>query len=393
MKSVGSGHSFTGIAVAPDLQLDLSRLRGLLGVDLERRRVTLAAGTRLSDIPALLAPYGLSMTNLGDIDAQTIAGAISTGTHGTGVRFASLSSQVCGLDLVVGDGELITVDEWHNSDLLDAVRVGLGALGVIIGVSLQCVPRLTLRAEEGNESLSGLLPDLTARMSDPDHFEFYWLPHTDVVLTKENTRLPGGVDLDPLPVWRQVFEDEVLTNGAFHALQLVGHLAPSAAPRLNALAGWASGTRTFTDESHRVFTSQRRVRFREMEYAVPLGELAETLTQVRSVIEDSGLQVTFPLEIRATGPDTAWLSTSHDRLSGHVSVHQYLRNDHRAYFDAVEEVLLAHDGRPHWGKLHSQNAATLASRYPRFADFLAVRDQLDPDRVFSNPYLDRVLGP
>lgn len=393
VKAVGSGHSFTGIAVAPDLQLDLSRMRGLLGVDADQRRATLAAGTRLSEIPALLAPYGLSMTNLGDIDAQTISGAISTGTHGTGVRFGNLSGQVCGLDLVSAAGELITVNARQNPELLDAVRVGLGALGVLTAVTLQCVPRFALRAEEGKEAVSGLLPDLRERFSEPDHFEFYWLPHTDVGLTKENTRLPGSVDLDPLPAWRRFIEDEVMTNGAFQVLQSVGHRAPRAIPSLNGLAGRLAGVRTFTDESHAVFTSHRRVRFREMEYAVPLDDLATVLGRVRDVIDSTGFRIPFPLEVRATGPDDAWLGMSQGRVSGYVSVHQYLRNEYRNFFDAVEDVFLAHQGRPHWGKLHSQDAASLAPRYPRFADFLAVRDRLDPDRVFTNPHLDRILGP
>lgn len=392
VKTVGSGHSFSGLAVAPDLQLDLSRMRGLLGVDADQRTATLAAGTRVSEIPALLAPHGLSMTNLGDIDAQTISGAISTGTHGTGVRFGSLSGQVCGLDLVVGDGELITVNARQNPELLNAARVGLGALGVLTGVTLQCVPRLALRAEEGKEALSALLPDLRERLSTPDHFEFYWLPHTDVALTKENTRLPGGVDLHPLPTWQCFVEDEVMTNGAFQVLQTIGHRAPQAIPALNRLAGRLAGVRTYTDESHAVFTSHRRVRFREMEYAVPLDDLATVLERVRDVIDAAGFRVPFPLEVRATGPDDAWLGMSHGRVSGYVSVHQYLRNEYREYFAAVEEVFLAHQGRPHWGKLHTQDAASLAPRYPRFADFLAVRDRLDPDRIFTNPHLDRILG-
>ena len=393
VKAVGSGHSFTGIAVAHDLQVDLSGMRGLLGVDPDRRRVTLAGGTTLAEIPRLLAPYGLAMANLGDIDAQTISGAISTGTHGTGAGFGSIASQVCGLDLVVGDGQLITVNEQQNPELLDAVRVGLGALGVITSVTLACVPGLVLQAVEGKEPLSGLLPHLTERMTAPDHFEFYWLPHTDVALTKANTRLPSGVDLHPLPAWRRVFEDEVMTNGAFQVLQSIGHRAPGAIPALNALAGRLSGERTFTDESPAVFASPRRVRFREMEYAVALADLSTVLAEVRDVIETRGFRVSFPIEVRASSADDAWLAASYDRVSGYVAVHEYIRNEFCPYFDAVEEVFVAHGGRPHWGKLHTRDAAGLASRYPRFADFLSVRDRLDPDRIFSNPYLDRVLGP
>src|SRR5690606_4395730 len=191
VKAIGASHSFTAIAAAPGVQLDLGGLDGLLDVDAERHRVTIGAGTNLYQLPALLAPHGLAMENLGDIDAQTIAGATSTGTHGTGGTFRGLAAQLVAATLVTADGAVLRVSETDNPDLWPAVRRGLGALGILVGVTVQCVPAFVLQAVERPEPLDGVLDTFGARVDGADHFEFYWFPHTETVLTKTNTRLPA----------------------------------------------------------------------------------------------------------------------------------------------------------------------------------------------------------
>lgn len=392
VKAVGAGHSFTGIAVAPGTLLELTELQGIVEVDRERSRVRMLAGTRLHRIPALLAPYGLAMENLGDIDRQSISGAISTGTHGTGSRFGGIATQVVGATLVTADGDLLTVDDDHSPELLAAVALGLGALGILVDVTLRCVPAFTLHAVERPEPLDGVVDDLHARADAVDHFEFYWFPHTDVALTKTNTRGAADAAVAPLPAPRKWVEDILVGNGVHQAACSTGRAVPALVPSINRLSSRVWGDRAFSDASHRVFATARGVRFREMEYAVPLERLPDAFRALQRVVADRGWRVEFPLEVRVAAGDDLWMSTAHGRASGYIAVHRYWRVDPTEYFRALEEVLLAHDGRPHWGKMHTLDAASLRPRYPRFDDFVALRDRLDPHRMFRNPYLDRVLG-
>ncbi|GAA1850476.1 D-arabinono-1,4-lactone oxidase [Microbacterium koreense] len=391
VKAVGAGHSFTAIAAAPGALLDLSDLSGVVRVERDRGRVSFAAGTRLHQVPRLLAPYGLAMQNLGDIDRQTIAGALSTGTHGTGAQFGGLATQVVGVRLVTADGELLTIDDEQNADLLPAVALSLGALGVLVEVTLQCVPSFLLHADERREPLDDVLATLDARV-EADHFEFYWFPHTDVALTKTNTRLPESAVRAPLPRVGKWVDETLLANGVYRATCALGSVIPAFTPPISRLAVKLTGSREYTDRSPRVFTQRRTVRFREMEYALPADAVGEAFASLRRLIAQKRWRISFPAEVRFAAADDRWLSTAHGRASAYIAVHRYFREDPAEYFTAVEQIMLSHGGRPHWGKMHSLDAAELRTRYERFDDFVALRDRLDPGRVFGNAYLTRVLG-
>lgn len=392
VKAIGAGHSFTGIAAAPGVQVDLTGLDGLLAVDAAANRVTLGAGTNLYQLPALLAPHGLAMENLGDIDRQTIAGATATGTHGTGGAFRGLAAQLVAATLVTASGDVLRVSDAENPDLWPAVRLGVGALGILTDVTVQCVPAFAMEARERPEPLDNVLSEFSARVDDADHFEFYWFPHTATALTKTNTRLPADASLKPLGAVRDWFDDTLMSNGVFRATCAVGTLVPGAVPPINRLATTLTGNRDFTDVSTTVFTTKRTVRFKEMEYAIPREAVPEALRAVRALIDAKRWKVSFPIEVRAAASDDLWLSTAHGRDTGYIAVHRYWRENHHEYFRAVEDIMRGFDGRPHWGKIHYRDAESLSTTYPRFSDFTAVRDRLDPDRVFTNPYLDRVLG-
>ena len=392
VKAVGAGHSFTGIAVAPGVLLDLTDLTGLVAADRETGRVTLRAGTRLHRIPALLARYGLAMPNLGDIDRQSISGAISTGTHGTGSRFGGIATQVTGATLVTADGELLVVDETQNTELLPAIALGLGALGILVEVTLQCVPAFLLHAVERPEELGGVLDGLDARVAASDHFEFYWFPGTDRAMTKTNTRLPESAVRHPLPRVGKWIDDVVVGNGLHQVACSIARTVPATVPAISRASVRLWGDREFTDLSHRVFATERSVRFREMEYALPAEKVRPAFDALRTLIDDKSWRISFPVEVRFAAADELWLSTAHGRASGYIAVHRYWREDPTEYFEAVEEIMLAHGGRPHWGKMHTLDAARLRDRYARFDDFVALRDRLDPDRMFQNRYLARVLG-
>ncbi|MFL6131041.1 MAG: D-arabinono-1,4-lactone oxidase [Mycobacteriales bacterium] len=386
VRMAGSGHSFTGAAVTDGVLLRAERLTGLLAVDTAAGTATVRAGTRLRELSRLLAEHGLALENLGDIDAQTVAGAIATGTHGTGAGYGGLATQVTGLELVLADGTVSAA----TVDLLAAASVGLGAYGIVTAVTLRCVPAFALRAVETAEKLDDLLGRWDTLPAEADHVEFYWWPHTRDCQLKRNTRVPV-TDLDPLPRWRAVLDDELVSNALFAAVCRAGVRAPRLVPPANRLATRLLGARTYTDLSPRVFASTRRVRFHETEWAMPRATLPDVLRELDATIARRGWRISFPVEVRVAAGDDRWLSSAYGRDTAYLAAHRYVREPYADYFEAVAAIVGA-AGRPHWGKLHELNAAALAPRYPRFGEAVALRDRLDPAGLFRNPYLDRVLG-
>ncbi|MFZ2530744.1 MAG: D-arabinono-1,4-lactone oxidase [Rhodococcus sp. (in: high G+C Gram-positive bacteria)] len=394
VKAVGAGHSFTGVAVTDGVLVSLDAISGIERVEptATGALVTVGAGTRLHDLNRLLWSHGLALANLGDIDVQSIAGAVSTGTHGTGAGFGGLATQVRAVTIVLADGRTVHCSATAEPELFEAARLGVGSIGVLTSMTFDCVHAYRLRAAEAPATLTDTLAVLDDDRLGVDHFEFYWFPHTDRVLTKRNTRIDGAEPTEPIGRLRGFVDDELLANGMFGALQHLGAQAPSLIPRINDVAGRALSPRVFTDRSYAVFASPRRVRFREMEYAIPVDALPGVLADIGSSLERTGRRVSFPVEVRFAAADDVWLSTAHGRDTAYVAVHEFHRRDHRDYFAAVEEIVRGVDGRPHWGKLHERAADDLRPAYPRFDDFLAVRDRVDPDGMFTNPYLERVFG-
>lgn len=386
VKAVGSGHSFTAIAVATDQRMVLHRLNGLVSVD--GPLVTVQAGMPLSTLNIVLAEHGLAMPNLGDIDAQTVAGAIATGTHGTGAGHATLASFVESVTLVTGTGEIIRVD--RNDEIFPAARLGLGALGILVEVTLRCAEAFTLLADERPMALGDVLAGLDDWILGNDHVEFFWYPYTDRAQLKINNRAPANDR--PLSPFRSWLDDDFLSNTVFQAVCRLGRAVPGTVPAINAIAARTLTARTYTGRSDHVFCTPRRVPFTEMEYEIPRAALPEVLAALPRLIGALPFKVQFPVEVRFTGPDDAWLSHGYGRESAYVAVHQFDGAPYEPYFRAVEALCQPLGGRPHWGKLHYRSAEDLRPAYPRFDDFVAVRDRLDPARVFANEYLDRVLG-
>jgi FAD-linked oxidoreductase len=390
VKMPGTGHSFTGIAAPEGLMLAPQALSGLVSVDKDAMTVTAQAGTPLHVLNAALERHGLSLHNMGDIAEQTIAGATSTGTHGTGGVVASRSAQIAGLDLVTGTGEVLHADAGENPDVFAVARLGLGALGVLTAITFKVEPMFTLQAHEFPMLWDEAIERFDDLARDNHHAEMYWFPHTDRILAKENNRVLE--DPEPLGAFRGWLDDDFLSNTAFGLVNRIGNLRPALIPKINDLSGRLLSERTYSDVPHKVFTSPRKVVFREMEYAVPREVGLSALAEVRRWIDASGIAVSFPIEVRTTPADDIAVSTSSGRESMYLAFHMNAQTDHTAYFAGVEDILRAHDGRPHWGKLNTRTAADLEPAYPRWAEFHAVRDRLDPDRVFSNTYLRRVLG-
>jgi FAD-linked oxidoreductase len=392
VKAVGAGHSFTATAVTEGLQLRLDALSGLTEVDLPRRRVRVLAGTPLHVLNPALQALGLALPNLGDIDRQTISGAISTGTHGTGIRLQGIAAAVSGLTMALADGSTLTCSAEVNPEVFQAARVGLGALGVILEVELQCVPAFRLHAREGGEDLFAVLDRIQQEVDSNDHLDMHWFPHTDRVLVKRNNRVGEGEGPAELASWRAWLDDDLLSNRVFELTNRASARWPGIVPRLNQVTSRVLSSREYTGDSWRVFCATRDVRFVESEYAVPRAAVTDVLQELRAWITTHEVSLPFPVEVRFVGSDDVWLSTAYERDNAYIAVHQYHRMEHEPYFAAFEAIVGEHAGRPHWGKLHTLDAQALRALYPRFEDFVAVRDRLDPQRRFANAYLTRVLG-
>ncbi|MCW3056792.1 MAG: FAD-linked oxidoreductase [Solirubrobacterales bacterium] len=391
VRVAGAGHSFSDIALTDGLMLSLDRLTEVLDVDAPSRLIRVQAGITIRELNRRLAAHGLALENLGDIDAQTIAGAISTATHGTGAGLRNISAQVTELTLVLGDGSTLVCSPEADLETFRAARVGLGTLGVIAEVTLRCVPAFTLHGVDATAPLQETLEHFEALALGNDHFEFFVFPHADYALTRTNNR----TDREPRPRSRiSAYANDVLfTNHAFGLMCRTGRAFPGRIPQLNRLVTRLAGRSERLDRSAEIFASPRLVRFTEMEYAVPRERTVEAVRRVMEMVEERGFAVPFPIEVRTVAPDDAFLSTAAGRESGYVAVHMYRGMAWEPYFRAVESIMDELGGRPHWGKRHFQTAATLRGRYPDWDRFQAVRSRLDPQGRFANAWTERVLGP
>jgi L-gulonolactone oxidase len=391
VKAVGTGHSFTSIAATDGMLIRPQLLTGIRDIDREAGTVTVEAGTPLKRLNIALAREGLSLTNMGDIMEQTVAGAVGTGTHGTGRDSASLAAQIRALELVTADGSVLTCSARENPDVFAAARIGLGALGVVSAITFAVEPIFLLTAREEPMSLDRVTGAFDELWAENEHFEFYWFPHTGNTNTKRNNRSGGPArPVSPVRGW---LEDEFLSNGVFRAANWLGRAAPAAVPAIARVSSRALSARTYTDIPYKVFTSPRRVRFVEMEYAVPRAAVVDALRELKAMVDRSRLRISFPVEVRTAPADDIALSTASGRDSAYIAVHMFRGTPYRAYFTEAERIFVAHEGRPHWGKVHTRDAEYFARVYPRFGEFTALRDRLDPERLFQNDYLRRVLGP
>jgi L-gulono-1,4-lactone dehydrogenase len=399
IRMTGSGHSFTPTAVSDGVLLRPGGMVAIRSVDAAAGTVTVEAGCPLHVLNAELLTRGLSLANMGDIQVQTVAGATQTGTHGTGRDIGGMAAQIAALELVLADGNTVTCSAGSPAGgltvpgaagLFDAARVGLGALGIVTAVTFNVVPAFLLEAREEPMSWSRVISELDGLTADNEHFEFYWFPHSESCLTKRNNRTDEPAR--PLPRWRYLLDDQFLSNSLFGATCRLGRLVPAAIPVVNSVAARALGSRTYIDAAYRVFTSPRRVRFKEQEYAVPRAALSDVLAEVKSLIQRRDWRISFPIEVRVTPSDDLWLSTASGRDSAYIAIHVFHSSPHEEYFGEVEAIMTAVGGRPHWGKMHTRDAHYLAGVYPRLRDFTALRDALDPDRRFGNEYLTQVLG-
>ena len=391
VRVAGAGHSFTPAVLTDGLLISLERMDKVLDIDETSGLVRVEAGITLHSLNEHLDRRGRALENLGDIDVQSVAGATATGTHGTGTRLRNLSAGIESIELTLADGSRIEVDEAGDPDDWRAARVSIGALGVVSAMTLRTVPAFTLRALDAPKPLDEVLERIDELADDNDHFEFYSFPHSKLA----NIRLNNRVEEAPRPrsKLKGWIDDEFMVNGLYGSTRRLGRRFPAAIPLLNRIAARAWGTSHRMDRSYSIFASPRKVRFTEMEYAIPRGHAVDAIRAVRAVADRRELKVSFPIEVRFVAPDDAFLSPAGGRETCYIAVHIYEGMEWYRYFQEIESIMNGFEGRPHWGKRHFQSAETLRPRYPEWDRFAAVRDRLDPDRRFTNDYVRRVLGP
>lgn len=388
VKVIGGAHSFTDTAMTDGHLLSLDAMNQVLSV--RGNDVTVQAGIRLRDLNDELFERGLAIPNLGDINVQSVAGATATATHGTGIRFPNVSANIVGIELVTGDGTVLRADEQNEPELLRVARVGIGALGIVTEVTLRCVPAFNLRAVETIEVLTDVVADFGNVMRSTDHVEFYMMPGARRCQVKRNTRTDDPAQ--PQSRAGYIKDKWIGENLAFGTVCRVGRRFPKLAPKVAKLVMSAASERDLVDRSDRVFCSPRHVHFVEMEYGIPFDAVPDAIGRIVDLTSRLPYPPMFPIEVRCSQADDAPLSTAFGRESGWIAVHQYIGVPYEAYFQGVENIMNDYNGRPHWGKLHFQSAATLAHRYPEWDTFQAWRSKLDPTGTFRNAYLDRVLG-
>jgi L-gulono-1,4-lactone dehydrogenase len=389
VRASGSGHSFTDIALTDGVMVRCDDLDRVLSVDAEAGLVKVEAGVVLGTLNRKLDDLGLAFENLGDIDRQTLAGSIATGTHGTGARFRSVSAQIEAVDMVLADGSSLEIGA-DDAAGLAAARIGLGALGIVYAATIRTVPAYTLDRTDRPRPLDETLAALDELTATHDHFEFYVFPHTDIALCRESRR----TDEPPRPRPKAlVYAQEVmLENWLGGAFAVAARHLPSQIPRIARIAANGTGRSAKVDCSYEVFASERRIKFTEMEYGIPREHAAEAVRRVLHLASRPEHRVAYPIEVRFAAADDVILSAAHARDVCYIAVHQDRKLDWEPYFRGVEEIMDTYGGRPHWGKRHFQDAESLAPRYPRWDEFLALRAKLDPDGRFANDYTRRVLG-
>ncbi|MFO0549111.1 MAG: D-arabinono-1,4-lactone oxidase [Polyangiaceae bacterium] len=387
LKVVGTGHSWSDIAVPDELAVDLGAMRGVIAC--EGESLTVLGGTRLFEITQALDARGLAMPILGSIAEQTIAGAIGTGTHGSSLAHGNLASLVTALRLVTPTGEVLDLDGADSR--LAAARVHLGALGVVTRVTLRVTPAFNLRERREPMPIGAVIKELDGLARSAEYVKLWWLPSTGkaVVFRYERTTEPASFS-------RALhFLDEVIVNRTlFEGILRAARRVPSVTASVNALvASTYLGASSVVRRSDRAFNLAMPPIHREAEWAIPLARTPAALEDLAAVIERLGLRVNFPCELRFVPRDDAWMSPAYGEDVCHVGVYQAENPDLRRYFDEAERIAARHGGRPHWGKESSWRRAELFARYPKADDFEALARALDPDAILENAFLSRVLGP
>jgi len=388
IRTTGSAHSFVPLSSTDDTYINLDNFQGIVSIDAEQQQVTVKAGTKLNLLGDLLYAINLAQENLGDIDQQSIAGSISTGTHGTGTNYGNLSTQVKQIKFINGLGEEQTCSETEQPNLFKAMQVSLGSMGVITELTLQCIPAYNLELVKKKENLEDVLNNLDEYNNANRNFEFYWLPYTNTTQTKYTNLSNKASDKNNFGTW---LNDVFLENHVFKVVCDIAKAVPSLNKGVSQLSAALIGANKKIHKSHKVYATPRYVKFNEMEYNIPAENYKDVVKDVINTINKNKFNIHFPIENRFVKEDDIFLSPAYKRPSAYMAVHVYKGKDFKRYFNAMETIFVAYGGRPHWGKMHTRKADYFSKVYPEWEQFLKIRNEQDPNQIFINDYLKSIL--
>ncbi len=388
IRVVGSGHSFSHLVYTKDILINLDNLSGLVEVDREKGEATVWAGTKIKKLGELLFEKGLAMENMGDIDVQSIAGATATGTHGTGITFGNISTQIVGMTIVTGRGEVLYTSATENEKYFKAAQISLGTLGVVTQIKLKLLPAYNLAIKLSKAKFDETLEKLEYHNANNRNFEFYNFPYSDIVQLRETNLTEIQPKKDGMV---RYFNDVFLENAVFGALSKFSKTFPRYSQTISKIVAQGAVVTTKINHSHHIFATIRTVRFNEMEYNIPMEHYKEVVKIMRKRFDEHQYRVHFPIENRFVQADDIWLSPAYERFSAYIAIHSYKGMAYEPYFSDMEAIFKEFGGRPHWGKMHNRSGADLASLYPKWNDFHQVRKELDPEGIFLNDYLKGVF--
>lgn len=389
IRVVGNGHSFSPLVKTEEILLSLSAMTGIIGVDKEQQIATAWAGTSIKDANAALYEYGVAMINLGDIDVQSIAGATATGTHGTGTAFGNLSSEIVGFTIITADGTIRQCSATQEAELFEAGRISLGVLGIITQISFRVMEAYKLEYTSSTGLFDDVVKDFQQYNEDNRNFEFYYFPYSETLQLKRSNITDKPVKNNKILAH---FNDVFLENTMLNLVTRIGKHFAKSFKGVSRLLASSIPHKTTIDYSHKIYATVRNVRFKEMEYNIPVEHFQACIKEVQQYIEGNEIRIFFPLECRFVKQDDIWLSPAYQRDSAYIAAHTVADMPHEAYFEALEAIFIKYEGRPHWGKMHQRSAQSLATAYPRWDDFMALRQKLDPTGVFLSPYLSNMFG-
>lgn len=387
IRIIGSGHSFTPLCATNEILVSLDNYKGIVHVNKHKNEITVKAGTKIYEFGEMAHALGFAQENLGDIDRQSLAGSISTGTHGTGLNFGNVSTQVSAIKFVNGKGEVVFCSETEKPELFKAAQVSLGTLGIILELTFKVIDAYKLEFTSKKENVEDVLLRLDQINNTTRNFEFYWFPHTQTVQTKYTNLSDAEPKDNKLGLWM----DNLLENHLFGAISVPTRHIKGLSPWVAKLSAAVAGTSKKINWSHKVYALPRSVKFNEMEYNVPYEAFPEIKREVIRVFNQRKFDVHFPTENRFVKGDDIWLSPAFGRKSAYIAFHVFKGKPYQEYFKVMENICRSYDGRPHWGKMHTLTAETFSSIYPKWGDFIKIRNEHDPQRIFLSTYLKTLL--
>lgn len=391
IRAIGSRYSYTPLICSKSAALSLDNFTGIEEINYEELSVVVRGGTKLADLEKALFAKNLSLYNLGDINEQTIAGLIATGSHGTGKNFGIASTQIMWIQMINAAGEIVECSAQDKPELFKAAQVSLGLLGIITKVKLKVLPRYYVDLERNVVDFDLALGNLLSSFENNRNYEFFWFPYTNYVFEKRINIASS----EPAHTsnFKKAFNDYVLENAALWLICEISRMAPHLYRKhANSLLKKLNSNLHEQVASTQCYATKRLVNHREIEYSIPIQYAVEAIKEIKELLDHHETHVSFPIEVRCVASDDIYLSPNYNCNTVWIAVHSYTKDQYKAVFQAVEKVFLKYNGRPHWGKMHTLSAIEISKLYPHLDTFKSIRKENDPSGLFLSPYINQLLG-